>query len=232
MADDTDTETPPEPIAAPAPQAPATPAPPTVTMTMEEFEAKLNERAAQVRRAEQAKVKPQPEPSKPKKGDDPQPQGLSEAELTAMLSRRSSFDRALGRANLEDEQVSILEALFNIEKPADPAEWVARKSKAFGKPATPTPAPAPTPQAKPDAPTPAPQQPAPQHPAPTGSSQPQLNGSDPLTLSKDQQVAYLRSAGYDRRNPFTKEARVAAHKLRLDFEKRLQDVRLRGPDER
>lgn len=229
MADEPDTNNAaPEPTA-PAPQAPATPAPQTVTLTVEEFEAKLNERAAQVRRAEQAKVKTQPETPKPKKSEDVQPQGLSADELNAMMSRRSAFDRALGKAGLEDEQVSILETLFNIEKPADPAEWVSRKSKAFGKAvtATPNPTPAPAPQA---APAPAPTQPAPTHPAPTGSSPPALHGTDPLKWSKSQRDAFLRSKASVPHDLHDRKNRAMWHEARKLYENAMATVRILPPD--
>src|SRR5687768_14381109 len=111
MADEPDNATTDPTAPAATPQAPAAPAPQTVTLTVEELEAKLNERAAQVRRAEEAKRK-QPEPPKPKKNDEPATAALSPDEVQSMMRRQSAFDRAIGKANLNDEQVSILEALF------------------------------------------------------------------------------------------------------------------------
>ena len=164
MADENDTAATPDPVTPElAPQAPATPAPQVITMTPEELEAKLNERAAQTRRALEAKSQKQPDPPKPKKGEEPQPQGLSPEEVQSMMRRQSAFDRAIGKASLDDDQVSILETLFNVEKPTDVADWVARKSKAFGStanvqpktpsaPATPASPSSPPPPAPPPAP--------------------------------------------------------------------------------
>ena len=211
-----------------APQAPATPAPQTITMTVEEYEAKLNERAAQTRRALQAKEQKQAEPPKAKKQDETTATGLSSDDVQSMMRRQSAFDRAIGKAQLDDEQTSIIETLFQVEKPQDIAEWVSRKAKAFGStkpPSAPHAAQAtvPTPSA-----TPQPATPGPTHPAPAAT-----NMAGPpqsiLDWSRDQMNQWLKSKGASAANPYSPAYRKAAREIRERFLADGAEVRIISP---
>lgn len=200
-----------------APQAPAPPAAPNViTMTPEEFEAKLNERAAQTRRALEAKAQKQAEPPKPKTQDSPA--GLSPDDVQSMIARNRAFDRAVGD-KFNAEQVAILETLLAVEKPltSDISEWVSRKVKAFGT-NTAAPTVAQTTVPAPPAPTASavPSTPAPSHAAPAATN-PLAPPQSVLDWSKDTMEAWLNSKGASSNNPFSTAYRKAAREMRERF---------------
>jgi hypothetical protein len=223
-----ETQPPPDaPVETAAPQESAAPAPTNVvTMTVEEFEAKLNARAAETRRALEAKAQKQAESPKPKKTDEPAP-GLSTDDVQSMIARNRAFDRAVGD-KFNAEQVSILETLMAVEKPltSEIAEWVARKTKAFGTTSAPNVAQtsAPAQQAQP----PAPGTPAPTHPAPAATSTTAPPQSI-LDWSADQMNAYLRSKGANPANPYSAEYRKVAREIRNRFLADGSQVRVISP---
>lgn len=230
MADEPDNATPDLNATPAAPQAPATSAPQVITMTPEELEAKINAAAAAARRAEQAKQK-QPEPPKaqPKSNDTPSANaGLSPDEIQSMMRRQSAFDRAVGKANLSDEQVSILETLFQVApvKPEEVGAWVAAKAKAFGTTQNPNPTPAAAPA--PAATTAAPTAPVPSHPAPAATN-PVAPPQSITDWNADQLRAYMRSKGANPANPYSPEYRKVARELRNRFLVDTAEMKLSGP---
>ena len=113
------------------PPAPAPQAPPTFTAEQEAVirareEAARNAGAAATRRAhEQRQAKPggEPAPSNP-----PAPistEGLSEP------ARERMFGRALGRFDLDDRAVTVVERDYARDKPADPVAWLNERADAF-----------------------------------------------------------------------------------------------------
>jgi hypothetical protein len=179
-----------------APQTAAPSAPQTVTMTVEEYEAKLNERAAQTRKAVEAKFKQAEPQPKVKKADEPPQQGLSPDDVKSMMRRQSAFDRAVGKADLQAEQVEILETLFEIERPQDVAEWVDRKRKAFGQNTTTNQQPSPS---RTSAPPPSVNSPPPQ-PAPS-TAVANVPPDDVSRWNERQWEAYVRQNGVNS-NPY------------------------------
>ncbi len=210
-----DTQTPPEaPVETAAPQASATPAPTNViTMTPEEFEAKLNARAAETRRALEAKAQKQTEAPKVKKPENDVPHGLSTDEVQSLIARNRAFDRAVGD-KFNADQVSILETLMAVEKPltSEIPEWVARKVKAFGTTTTSAPTVAQTTAPTTQAQTPA-AAPSPTHPAPAATN-PAAPPQSIFDWSPDQMNAYIRSKGANPANPYSAEYRKVAREMR------------------
>jgi len=233
MADESDNANPDPNATTAAPQAPATSAPQIVSMTVEELEAKINAAAAAARRAEQAKQK-QPEPPKaqPKSNDtSPANTGQPTDDVLSMLRRQSAFDRAVGKANLSDEQVSILETLLQVApvKPEEVGAWVAAKAKAFGTTQNPNPNPTLAPSAPAHAaPTAAPTTPAPSHPAPAATN-PVAPPQSITDWNSDQLRAYMRSKGANPANPYSPEYRKVARELRNRFLADTADMKLVGP---
>lgn len=222
------------PPAAPAPQPTAPTITPEIQAIIDAEKQKAHDAgAAAARRALEGKQKPEARKA------DPTPTSPTTNVADELAFRDELSDALAAHAHLTQGQRRLLREAAITKRPQDVGSYVAQYVEDAGwKPAqNPTPAPqqpAPAPPAVPATPAPAPAAAhslAPSHPAPAGSTQPNIPGSDLTTLSKSQQAAYLASAGYDKRNPYSPQSRAAAHKLRLEIESKFSNVRVRGPDE-
>lgn len=186
----------PEATTATPPAAPAQQPPAPRVYSEEEVNAirqqERNAAAAAARREAEARLKPRVEAPKSEKTEAPTPTEQPVDDYDTRASRRSAFDRAIGRANLNEEQIELLEVAYRAERPTDPVEWVSRKSKAFGNP-TPQPSPTAT-SATPPAPT------APQ-PAPS-TAVPNMNADDVSRWNERQWSAYVQTHGANPGNPY------------------------------
>jgi hypothetical protein len=216
-----------------APAAPgnAAPAPQTITLTVEEFEAKLNERAAAVRRAEQARAK-QAEPPKPtaqKTDTAPTTAPAPTVDVAKLVARETAF--ALATQALSADQRGLLRIAFDHESPEDVAGWLPSKLKAFGSHSTATTntnqpqAAAPSASAAATQPSPAPAA------APAGSSTPSSPIADRFRMSKDVMQAHLRSMNFNVHNRFSADSRKAIRAVAEEGRRLMEAIRVVPPEE-
>lgn len=117
---------------APAPQAAATISPDVQALIEAAKREAYNAGAATTRRAFEERLKskesPKPEAPQPTATASPAPA----VDVSSEIARLRTFDRALGRFDLPDAARDIIEADFNLAKPADPAAWIQARSEAYG----------------------------------------------------------------------------------------------------
>lgn len=116
------------------PPAPATPAsqpqftPEQLAYLEAEKQRAHNAGAAAARRAEQGR-QPKPggePPPAPTPAPTPNTEGLSDS------ARERMFGRALGKFDLNDKAIALVEREFANAKPSDPAAWLDERAEAYG----------------------------------------------------------------------------------------------------
>lgn len=157
-----------------------------------------NAAAAAARREAEARLKPRVEaPSRaPERNESPAPQDHQIDDEDTRAARRSMFDRAVGRSGLDEEQISLLEIAYRVERPTDPVEWVNRKAKAFGVAQVATPQTATTTTTPTGAPQAATPSIAPATAVPNG------NADDVFRWNERQWSAYVQQHGANPGNPY------------------------------
>lgn len=116
------------PPAAPAPQPSATSITPDIQAMIDAAKQQAyNAGAAEVRRAFEAKGKPN--------GGNERPAATSAAsphvDVSQEIARHRAFDRAVGKYDLSDKALGIIEAEFAAAKPSDPTAWFSERAEAF-----------------------------------------------------------------------------------------------------
>lgn len=118
------------PPAAPAPQPSATTITPDIQALLETAKQQAyNAGAADVRRAFEAKGKPNGGNTPPAATPAPASQHV---DVSSEIARHRAFDRAVGKFDLSDKALGIIEAEFASSKPPDPTAWLSERADAFG----------------------------------------------------------------------------------------------------
>jgi len=154
---------------------------------------------AKARREFEAKAKAAP-PKKQSQSEQPAPQsqGLDENVVKDMMRRQSAFDRAVGKSGLSDDQVGVLETLFQVERPENVGEWVASKARVFGVASNPKPN-----NQQPTANAASSQTPTAQVPSVAPSTHVPSESADEVSRwSEAQWLAYIKAKGGDVGNPY------------------------------